>query len=629
MAQIPKETIDKVVESTDIVDLINSYIPLKRAGSAYKANCPFHNEKTASFNVSPQRQTYHCFGCQKHGNVIGFVMDYEGLPFVEAVRKLAARAGVLVIEQAMDPRAEQEKRTSGKLKDVNREVAEFLHSLLLTDPEAAHAREYLKSRGFGREMAVRWKLGWMPRNPQVFKDWAKSRKFTGRELFAAGVAGMKEEGNPKAGIFIRFNDRLMFPICNDMGDVIAFSGRVLREDQKGGKYQNSPETAIFKKSNVLFALDRAKKAILKEKAVLLCEGQIDAICCHEQGVEHAVAPLGTAFTPQHAKILRRYASAAVLCYDADGAGLAASKKAFAQLAAEGMSARMVELPPGDDPDSFLKAHGLEAFRRRIAEAKDFFLFKLDHAKASGLLDSASSQIAVANDCIDLLAAMSDPVAFDNQVNVVAEHLRMPAERLRAGVATARKRKKRLEPTDGAELAAAEVVPTPLHRNVQYLCHLALSSGSAQHFLAEQFETIHEAQRWLEGIPLLEGILAAAPDPASHVAVNGYLAGLKEEDRRALVGSEAFPHWEEQDALAAAENALSLLSSIVLQRRAAAIKAEQMQAGLQPARIAELMMEAKEIALLLKRVGRIEFDDQLPASTWKAKEPEWKKKWKKG
>jgi len=625
VAQIPKETTQKVLDSTDIVDLINSYIPLKRMGSAFKANCPFHHEKTPSFTVSPTRQTFHCFGCGKHGSAIGFVMEYENLSFVEALKKLAAKANVPIVE-TFDPQADAERRSKGKLLDLHREVAAFLHERLLKDPEARHARDYMKSRGFGKEMAVRWKVGWMPRDSRVFKEWVKSRKYTGQELVAAGLAGLKEDGNPRAGLYIRFTDRLMFPISNEIGDVIGFSGRKLREDQQGGKYQNSPETAIFKKSSILFALDRAKKNILKEKFALLCEGQLDTICCHEAGIENAIATQGTAMTTQHARILKRYVSNVVLCYDSDSAGIEASEKAYKELVAAGMAAKVVEMPPGDDPDSYIKTHGADAFRKLITDAKEFFDSKLGRAKAQGMLDNAAQRTAVTNQSVEALAAMTDHTARDHQINVVASLLGISASALRESIARVKKFPKR----DGLpqEKDRPVVEPTPLHGVVSALCHLALSSGMAQHFLAEQFETLHEADRWVDGIPLLERILASAPDPASPAALNAFMLELPEADRLAL--SKEAARWEagDEDGMQSAEHALAALSSIVIQKRDAAVKAAMREPNLSPERLKQLLEEAKEISALMRGIPqRSEFDDQLAAQTYKEKEP-WKKKWEK-
>lgn len=625
MAQIPKESVEKVLEATDIVDLVSSYLQLKRAGSTFRANCPFHSEKTPSFYVTPSSQRFHCFGCQKGGNAITFVMEYEGLPFVEAVRKLAGKAGVPIVEDISDPKAEQSRKSRGKLLDIHREATVFFHQQLMENSSAAHARDYLKSRGFGREMAESWALGWMPDNPRIFLDWAKSRKFTGRELADSGIAKQKEDHNPRAGLFVRFQDRLMFPIRNEIGDVIAFTARQLRENKNSGKYINSPETAIYKKSRVFFALDRAKKSILHEKEALLCEGQLDAICCHQSGITNAIATSGTACTPEHARILKRYTKNVLICYDADNAGLEAVEKAYENLAPEGLGVRVVEMPAGEDPDSYLKVHGTDAFRQLLANAKEFFDFKLDRAKTTGLFNTAAGRAKALSDCAEKLALITDFAVQDNQLNVVAVQLQTSTQSLREAIAKAKAKPKRsyLSKTESVDQGDVWTEPTKLHRIVAFLCHLALSSGPAQHFLAEQFETLHEANRWLEGIQLLETILGAAPDPASNAAVNAFMATLSVADGLALAGETSALEGVSLDGMQAAEQALALLSGTVLQRRDAAVKAELKQPGLAPERLLELLHETKEISSLLRGIGqRSEFDDELPASTFKEKLPVW-------
>ena len=627
MSQISKDSIEKVLAATDIVDLISNYVPLKRAGIQFKANCPFHQEKTPSFSVSPARQTFKCFGCGKGGNALGFVMEYENLPFVEAVRKLATRANIPLEADVSDPQADQSRKLRGRLIELHREATAFFHERLRKDPAAQHARDYLKGRGFGRDMAANWSVGWMPEQPKVFLDWARGKKYSGRELVAAGLTALRNEDDANSGLYVRFRDRLMFPIRNEMGDVIGFSGRQLRADSNSGKYVNSPETLIFRKSNVLFALDRAKKPILREKSALLCEGQIDAISCHELGIDHAIAPLGTAFTQQHAHLLRRYTTSVLLCYDADKAGITASERAFRELAAEGLSVSVVEMPDGDDPDTYLKTHGAEAFRGLLDKAREFFDFKLGRAKINGAFESAAERRTLAGECVGLLAAMSDAVARDHQINVVATHLQTSVAALRGAIAKALQKPQR-EPSAARQTEqddAPGAVPTPLHRIVAYLCHLALTSAPAQHFLAEQFETLHEANPWLEGIPLLESILTAAPDPASHAAVNVFLGDLPAADRLALGNDAALLEGMPTEGMQAAEHTLAMLSATVLQRRDARVKADLKQPGISRERLVELLEEVKEISGLLRGIGqRSEFDDELPASTFKPKLPPGRK-----
>jgi len=615
VAQIPHETIKQVLAATDIVDLISSYIEVKRAGAAFKALCPFHNEKSPSFNITPARQTFHCFGCGKGGDAIAFVREYENLPFSDAVRKLAGRAGVMVIEEQSTPEADQARRSRGRLLDIHREAAEFLHTLLMKAPEAAHARDYLKSRGFGADMAKRWTIGWMPESQDVFLNWARSKKYSGRELVNAGLAAQRDENDPRSGLYVRFRDRLMFSISNEIGDVIGFSGRQLREDKRSGKYVNSPETALFRKSNILFALDRAKKPILKEKCALVCEGQIDVIACHEAGIEHAIAGQGTAFTNQHARLLRRYTKSVILCYDGDSAGFEATQKAFRELAIEGLSVRVVELPGGDDPDTFLKAHGTEAFREMLKNARDFYDFKLDRAARDGLIATANGRATVANECAALLAVMADHVTRDSQINHIATRLQTGSSSLREAVSKASKQTRPSASNRSEEAPTIVVIPTPLDGTVRYLCHLALVSPVSQNLLAEQFEILHEAGEFLEGIPLLEIILGVRPDPQEPAAVNAFLGTLAEADRLALTQDSLFAENAPENAVSAVETSLSQLSARTLMMRDAKVKAALSEAGLDPARMVRLLEEAKEIQELLKGVSqRSVFEDQLAPST---------------
>jgi len=629
---IPKEIIEQVLASTDIVDLISSYIPLKRAGSGYKANCPFHNEKTPSFNVSATKQFYHCFGCGKSGNAIGFVMDHEGLVFMDALKRLASKAGVHLEEEPDNPQARAARRSRGKLLDLHRESAAFFHELLKTDPQCQHARDYLKGRGFGKEMAERWEIGWMPENPAQFLDWARKRKYTGKDLISAGLAGLRDQDRPSAGLYVRFRDRLMFPICNEVGDVIAYSARQLREDPKTGKYINSPETDIFKKSNVMFGLDRAKKAILKEKTAIICEGQIDAIACHEQGIENAIAPLGTACTTQHARILKRYTPLIVLCYDADNAGVKACERAFRELAPEGLTVKVAELPEGDDPDTFIKNNGADAFREKIAAAVDFFDFKIETGRKSGRFETIEGRTALTKECTDLIAVMGDHAARDQQINVVAAMLGTGSATLRESIGIAVRRAKSqaeraVRRPDGNAPEEPVVEALPMDRTVGYLCHLALSSAPAQHFLCEQFEALHDAKLWVEGIGLLDKILAASPDPGSSAVINAFVSSLSKSEQMALNREMGAVEISGEEGLQSAEQALGMLSSLVLQKRDAALKAALKKPGISPERMRELLEEAKEIAGLLRWSGRSIYDDELAQETIKAVKKPWEK-WKK-
>lgn len=597
MARIPEETIEQVLAATDIVDLVGSYFPLKRAGANFKALCPFHNEKSPSFMVNPARQSFHCFGCGEGGSALGFVMKYENLPFPDAVKKLAGRAGIQIIEE-FDPEAEKKRRSRGRLLDLHREIARFLHQLLLEDPAAEHAREYLRGRGFGSEMAERWTVGWMPESPKTFLDWARKAGFSGRDLVGSGIASLRDDENPRAGLYLRFRDRLMFPIRNDYGDVIAFSGRQLREDPNSGKYINSPETALFEKSRVLFALDRARRPILKAGCALLCEGQIDSIACHENGIEHAIAPLGTAFTPHHARLLRRYTEKVLICYDADSAGFKAARRAFVELAGEGLEIRVVAMPAGDDPDSLIQRDGTEAFQQRLDQAAPFFDFQLDHLAAEGRLGSATDRATVARELAPLLAVVSDPVSRDTMMNVVATRLKIGTAEIRSAVAGTPKNRNPARFERPAEDSGPAVIPTPIDPTAAYLCHLTLADGPVRDWLAGQFETIHEAGQFLEGVALLEILLARDFEPGNPASVHMVIDTLDPADRLALHNDTTFFDDPPDDPLDAAQSALGRLSAKALFRRDEQIKSELGSGDLPRERMLALLEEAREVRTLL-------------------------------
>ncbi len=605
MGRIPEETIEQILAATDIVDLVGSYLPLKRAGGTFKALCPFHNEKTPSFNVNPHRQSYHCFGCGEGGSAIGFVMAYENLPFPDAVKKLANRAGIMIQEEVYDPEADKRRRQRSRLLELHNQAAKFMHELLLNSPDAQHARDYLKSRGYGREMAERWMIGWMPDNPNVFLDWAREKKFTGAELINCDLAGRKDEHNPRAGLYVRFRGRLMFPIHNDYGDIIAFSGRQLRHDPNSGKYINSRETPLFKKSKTFFALDKARRSMTKEKFALLCEGQIDVIACHESGITTAIATLGTACTPEHSRLLKRYTSDVILCFDADGAGFKAADKAFKILAADGLNIRMVNMPEGEDPDTLIKKIGAEAFKELVTSARDYFEVKLAHETATRDLTSVRERATLANELSDLIAYVSDKMTKEALINQIATHLAIGTEELRSGVVKAEKEHnktqfytKRQESKD-LQAATPRAQATPINGAVAHLCNFALTSQEAQDWLGEQLESLIEPLASLPGGSILRNILSARPDPSKPSAIQTYITSLSEEDQMAL--RKVLNYESPDDPIRAAEETTAMLVSTHFQNKEASIRSQLKQPNLGPEEMIALMNEAKELQEILKNL----------------------------
>ena len=369
---IPESTIEEIKARTDLADLVSSYgIQLRRSGGNYMACCPFHHEKTPSFHIQPDKGFYHCFGCGESGDCIKFVQKQEGMSFIEAVKKLAAGCGVTV-EEKEDPQAGQRKRQL----ELHSQLADFFRRCLQQAKEAEPARDYLASRALPDAIVAQFKIGYAPLSAEAMRTWAKKYGFSDDDLVAAGVLLPPKFAG--GSWFNRFGGRLMFTITDRQDRAIAFSGRILTNDKKKAKYVNSPETLLFKKSNVLFALAHAAPCIVKSprREAIVCEGQIDVIRCHACGFPVAVASQGTAFTEEHVRILKKCADSVVLVFDGDGAGQKAAVRTGGEFLAAGMPVRVASLPPGEDPDSFLRTQGPEAFQARLDAAESVTSFQV-------------------------------------------------------------------------------------------------------------------------------------------------------------------------------------------------------------------------------------------------------------
>ncbi|MFQ3670780.1 MAG: DNA primase, partial [Verrucomicrobiia bacterium] len=381
---VPPDVIERVKQASDIVDVISSYVPLKRAGAYYKALSPFKKEKTPSFMVNPTRQTFVCYSSGHKGDVFQFLMLYENLDFPAALERLAARAGIELPRRVASPKDELQRNLRNKLLQLHAELVPYWSDKLAHHPAAEPARAYLRHRNIPLAWIRDYGLGYAPDTWDDLLTWAAQKNYPRDTVIAAGLAVPKDSG----GAYDRFRGRLMFPIRNDRGEVVGFSGRTLNPDTKEAKYVNSPETPIFKKSHLLFGLDRAKRAILDADRAILCEGQIDVLRCHAAGILNVVAPLGTALTDDHCKLLKRHAAGILLCLDGDPAGQRAARRAAdlllednAQALQRALGAELgidvVVLPPGDDPDSIILREGPEAFQNLLAHPKPFFDFLLD------------------------------------------------------------------------------------------------------------------------------------------------------------------------------------------------------------------------------------------------------------
>ena len=362
---IPKEIIEEVSSRCDIVDLVSSYInELRKQGATYKCCCPFHNEKTPSFTVNQERQIYHCFGCGANGDVFSFVQEYDKLDFLSAVQFLADRTGVKIIYDNNDNKNKDSKDT---LLNINSDAANFYHKNLFNSDSGKLCREYLKKRSLTDDVLKEFQIGFSPNGWEELLSRALKKGYKSEAIEKAGLV-VKSKRSGKIKYYDRFRNRLMFPICDSLGRVIGFSGRILDDKRKEAKYVNSPETLIFHKSSVLFAFNKARKEIVEKKLAIVVEGQIDAIRCHTVGIKNVVASQGTALTVQHAKLIKRYADEVVLIFDSDAAGVSAALSTSKLFLENELSVRVATLPNGEDPDSLILKHGANIFKKEINDA---------------------------------------------------------------------------------------------------------------------------------------------------------------------------------------------------------------------------------------------------------------------
>ncbi|MEM1043427.1 MAG: DNA primase [Bacteroidota bacterium] len=430
--RIPDDKVEEVKAATDIVDVVSDYVRLKKAGSNFKGLCPFHNEKTPSFNVNPSMGIFKCFGCGKGGNVYSFLMEVEGLGFVETVRMLAEKAGIELPEEgAGDPHADEKESALHALRFAARW---YYEQLTRTDTGRQRGLAYFEGRGLSPETIKKFGLGFAPDAWDGLLKAAEAAQVKPEVLDAAGLVLPNKNGD---GFHDRFRERAMFPILSHVGKVLGFGGRVLPDsapptgDYVPPKYINSPETRVYSKSRVLYGLFQGKQAIRGEEEVILVEGYTDVISLHQAGVEHVVASSGTALTPEQVKALGRYAKRVLLLYDADSAGAAAALRGIDLILREGLAAYVVALPEGSDPDSFVQQFGGEAFRNYLQKHRQSFVhFKVAAARRAGTLSTPEGQAEAARSVLDSVAQIPDTVAQDGYIRVAAEQLGVPDIHLR-------------------------------------------------------------------------------------------------------------------------------------------------------------------------------------------------------
>ena len=475
---IPEATVEEVKARIDLADLIASYgIDVRVAGASKKACCPFHHEKTPSFHINETKGFYHCFGCGESGDAIKFVEKMDGLTFIEAVKKLAAQCGVTV-EEKVDPEAGRRKRLYALLA----ELTQFYHRCLLQAKEAEPARAYLTARDLGPEIQDAYQIGYAPNGVANILRWAEKYKYTPEELEAAGV--IRRGDRPGDLGYHRFGGRLMFAIRDKQGRVVGYSGRQLVASKNSGKYVNSPETPVFSKKRILYGFDKAMRAIAQDRKaheVIVCEGQIDCIRLQTRGFPNAVAGQGTAFTEDHVAMLRKVADLVTLVYDDDAAGHAATIKSARLCLAAELPVRVVSLPGGDAPDSFLRAHPAEDFRRLLENAESIMSFQVRAERAKERDPGSVDAVArITREVLTTVAACPSAVLKAAMTGEAAKLLGLPtaalAEELGKVKASEPKRPPRPAPSEEAEPDDADELPEDMDSEANAAPSAAALSG---------------------------------------------------------------------------------------------------------------------------------------------------------
>lgn len=421
MPRYGDDLVEEVRTRNDIVDVIGSYVQLQKKGNSYFGLCPFHNEKSPSFSVTPSKQMYYCFGCGAGGNVFTFVMQYENLTFGEAMQTLAQRVGVDLPEQEMNEAQRRESDRRARLLEVNREAAKYFYTLL-RNGRGEHALKYFTDRGLTGETMQRFGLGCSLQYSDSLYRYLRGKGYADELLKESGLVAIDEV----RGGHDRFWNRAMFPIMDIHNRVIGFGGRVMGEGEP--KYLNSPETKVFDKSRNLYGLNLAKST--RRNQLLLCEGYMDVISLHQAGFDNAVASLGTALTSGHANLLKRYTKEVYLTYDSDGAGVRAALRAIPILKEVGITTKVINMRPYKDPDEFIKALGAEEYQRRIDEAENSFLFEIRILEEQYDMGDPESKTAFYNEIAARLLNFSEELERNNYIEAVAGRYQIGFDNLR-------------------------------------------------------------------------------------------------------------------------------------------------------------------------------------------------------
>jgi DNA primase len=543
VALIAEETILEVKRSVDITEIVGGYFPLKRAGTSYKALCPFHEEKTPSFNVHPERQTYKCFGCGKGGDAIAFVMSYENVDYPEAIRILAERSGIQV------------KYKEGAQEGIGREdlyrLQEWAQGVfqeqLRTASEAGAARDFLRRRGVSDETIETFKLGYSMDSWDALLQRARKSRTDDRAMISAGLA-IEREG--RSGCYDRFRRRVMFPIHDARGRAVGFGARMLREDDHP-KFLNSPETALFSKGRGFYGLHLAKETFEQTRTAYIVEGYLDVVVPYQAGVKGLIATLGTALTKEHLKVLRRYVDKVVLVFDSDAAGQKASERGLDLLLSENLDLYVAELPPGMDPDDVVVKQGPDALRACLEKPReifDFLMASLERKHASG---TPAAQARIIEDAADRIALVPDPVKRDLLLHQLALRFGVDERAVKAKAEA----KGADRPEAPAEAAAARPLPGRLERQARELLACLLADPEA----AKRARAELPAERFpTEGLRKLAALAYELLDRTGEISARDWIALLQDGAAMELAAEIVDAGVPKESALRRAEACLEAL-----------------------------------------------------------------------
>ncbi|WP_088103386.1 DNA primase [Halalkalibacter urbisdiaboli] len=423
--RIPEEKVEQVRQSSDIVEVISDYVQLKKQGRQYLGLCPFHGEKTPSFSVSPEKQLYHCFGCGAGGNVFSFLIEHEGYSFIDSVKHLAERANIELPEFNKVERSRSDE-PSELMKEGHELAAKLYHHVLMLTEQGAGGREYIKERQFTKEQIEHFQIGFAPNRWDALTTIFEKRNISLEHMAKSGLLGQRDSDG---GHYDRFRNRLMFPIWDGQGKVIAFGGRTIEDENP--KYLNSPESPIFHKSRTLYGIHLARPSIRKENVAVLFEGYIDVIAAWGAGVKNGVATLGTALTPEHAKLLRRNAETVIICFDSDRAGIEAAFRSAKTLEEAGCHVKVALMPEGLDPDDFIRKFGAERFKTDVLGVSlTLMAFKMRFLRKGKNLQNEAERMQYIKEVLTEIASLSRAVERDHYLRQIAEEFSLSLEALK-------------------------------------------------------------------------------------------------------------------------------------------------------------------------------------------------------